>query len=329
MTKLFIIGNGFDLAHDMNTKYSNFRNYIKKRCDIDESSIDNFYCEIPRPYMLPDGGEEYDEKSVGTAIIKVLDATEGSRWEKIETSLGYLDCDEFLYNGKNDYDPDDDKAFVHDMYNNEDNASDLCGALRLIPDYFQDWVRTIEIPRSYIVDFANLISPENDLFLNFNYTWTLEKIYNTQNVCHIHGTQDDEIFFGHGNDEDRTNEFQSNYFGADHELNMLQNELKKDTIRAYTNNIAFFHTIELAAKQNDFAIYSYGFSFSPVDRLYFEKIFKKIDTTNVQFYLDDFDTTKVVENRETLRNCGFKGEILTFHIRSEIKKSLFKETLFS
>jgi hypothetical protein len=70
-------------------------------------------------------------------------------------------------------------------------------------------------------DFQDIIFPENDLFLNFNYTKTLEKLYNAQNVCHIPGIQDEDIYFDHGNDEDRTDYYQSNWLGAESELNQL------------------------------------------------------------------------------------------------------------
>ncbi|MBO4594898.1 MAG: hypothetical protein J5697_04280 [Clostridia bacterium] len=52
---------------------------------------------------------------------------------------------------------------------------------------------------------------ENDLFLTFNYTKTLEKIYsiNESSVCHIHGTVNQDIYFGHG---DCDNPYESDKF---------------------------------------------------------------------------------------------------------------------
>mgnify|MGYP003501408859 CR=1 FL=1 len=38
--------------------------------------------------------------------------------------------------------------------------------------------------------FKLLINPKDDLFLNFNYTKTLENLYGCNNVCHIHGCID-------------------------------------------------------------------------------------------------------------------------------------------
>lgn len=292
MAKLFIIGNGFDLAHGMSTRYSDFRNYLVEKYEIDEYLIDTDGYEIPIPYDLPKGGEEYDDTIAAAAIIKTLDNTEGNQWKDVEKSLGELDFGEFLDDWAYNFDSDDDNAFRDNMYRNEDNAKNLCGALRLIEDYFQDWVRTIEVSHILIPDFYDLIAPKKDLFLNFNYTKTLEKLYNAQNVCHIHGTQDEDIYFGHGNDEDRTDYYQSNWFGAESELNQLQYSLRKNTHEAYTQNAQFFKKIEETANRGIFEIYSFGFSFSEVDTIYLREIFRRIDTKYVIFYLNDFEKKK-------------------------------------
>jgi len=310
MTKLFIIGNGFDLAHGMKTRYSDFRDYLVEKYEIDEDLIDTDGYEIPVPYDLPKGGEEYDDTTASAAIIKTLDNTEGGQWKDVEKSLGELDFGVFLDDWAGNYNSDDDNAFRDSVYRNEDNARNLCGALRLIGGYFQDWVRTIKVSHILLPDFQGLISPENDLFLNFNYTKTLEKLYNAQNVCHIHGTQDEDIYFGHGNDEDRTDYYQSNWFGAESELNQLQYSLRKDTNEAYDKNAQFFYKIEETAKEDNFEMYSFGFSFSEVDRIYLKEIFRRINTKNVVFHLNDFETKeKQDEYINVLIDCGFEGEI--------------------
>lgn len=315
MAKLFIIGNGFDLAHGMKTHYSDFRDYLVKNYDIKDDLIEGIWADIPQSYQLPDGGEEYDDQVAGSAIIRILDNTEGEQWKDVESSLGVLDYSEFLDNydidfGDNENDFDDDNNNFDEFYRNEDNARDLCGALQLVYGYFQGWVRTIKISRKIIPYFQDLISPENDLFLNFNYTKTLEKLYNAQNVCHIHGTQDEDIYFGHGNDEDRTEYFQSNWIGADWELNNLQRELRKNTGEAYRKNIPFFKKIEETANEGNFEIYSFGFSFSEVDTIYLRKIFRHINTKDVVFHLNDYETKGIQDEYiKVLRNCGFEGKI--------------------
>lgn len=315
MTKLFIIGNGFDLAHGMKTRYLDFKNYLIKKYGINDNLIDGIWADIPESYQLPDGGEEYDNQVAGAAIIRILDNTEGEQWKDVETSLGVLDYSEFLdnydMNSKNDDDNfDNNDNDFDELYRNEDNAKNLCGALQLVYGYFQDWVKTVKISKKIIPNFQDLISPENDLFLNFNYTRTLEKLYNAQNVCHIHGTQDDEIFFGHGNDEDRTEYFQNNWIGAEWELNKLQLALRKDTNKAYNKNAHFFKEIEKTANKGNLEIYSFGFSFSEVDMIYLKEIFRRINTNDVIFHLNDFEKKEQQDEYiNILKDCGFEGNI--------------------
>ncbi len=323
MTNLFIIGNGFDIAHNMNTRYLHFRQYLIDKYEITEDIIDNIWCDIPCPTTYPDGGEVYDNTSAGAAIIRILDNAERDKnWKDVETSLGKLPYGDFLDDWSDYNNPDNDKAFFDNIYRNEDNARNLCGALKLICDYFQDWIKTVKMSKSCLTDFQNLISPENDLFLNFNYTKTLEELYGAKNVCHIHGTKDDEIFFGHGNNEDKTSSFQSNWFGADSELNQFELELRKNTHGAYQKNANFFSQIIKATNTDGFKIYSYGFSFSEVDKYYLEIIFRNINTKNTTFYLNDYDSTEIRDRFiKIIKACGFKGSFLTYHIDSKKLKT--------
>lgn len=47
---------------------------------------------------------------------------------------------------------------------------------------------------------------QEDKFLTFNYTCTLEIVYEIEdrNICHIHGQQYEDIYFGDGNRDDKT-----------------------------------------------------------------------------------------------------------------------------
>ena len=69
------------------------------------------------------------------------------------------------------------------------------------------------------------------------------------------------------------------------------------------------------SQSNNINIYSYGFSFSDVDRIYLENIFRNIDTTNTVFYLNDFDNLEAREEfTDKIYKSGFQGEISSFHI---------------
>lgn len=53
MSKLFIIGNGFDSAHKMPTSYEEFRKYIIGEYELSEHEDE--IPEIPDSSLMPDG----------------------------------------------------------------------------------------------------------------------------------------------------------------------------------------------------------------------------------------------------------------------------------
>lgn len=163
------------------------------------------------------------------------------------------------------------------------------------------------------MDFINLLNAENDKFLTFNYTKTLEAVYKVKNVCHIHGEQGGKLLFGHGNDEDYYEDNMSSHVGSEDALQEIQNGLMKNTKEAINENRSFFDGLS----QNIDKVYSYGFSFSKVDEVYIREICKKLSTSNVTWYLNDFDCEEQRnEYIEIIKSCGFMGDFGTYHIAS-------------
>ena len=328
--KLFLIGNGFDLDHNMKTSYYDFRKFLKRKYSLTDKMIE---CvpDIPYSYTSPDGDESYDDAVAALSIIQILDATEGCIWRDIETNLATLDYSPFLddydlSSNEEEEDDDDDNLFRDEYYRNEDNSKELCGALKLISDYFKDWVCKIRVSKTPILDFKNLIDCDKDLFLTFNYTETLEKLYKVNNICHIHGTKNNEIYFGHGSDYLDVDDIQRSWPGAETSIERLHSCLRKDTESAYCNNFNFFKNLYYLSQSNNINIYSYGFSFSDVDRIYLEYIFRNIDTTNTVFYLNDYDSLETRENfADKIYESGFKGEISSFHINKNDLLALYKK----
>lgn len=312
MSNLFIIGNGFDLAHGMKTKYSDFKQFLINNY-LDGKYIPYSFCDVPQTTLMPDGDEQYDEKDVVKSILKILDETEGVDWNNVESSLGYLQYSHFL----DDYDfcdPEDDNYMRDTYYRNQDLSGQLCGALCQINNYFHEWIKTIKIAPISKTEFRELINPQNDLFINFNYTSTLQDLYNIKNVCHIHGTVNDKIYFGHGESACPRDEYEKYWFGAESSLECLHFDLRKNTVEAFNNHKDFFNDLQMLASNSSLNIYSYGFSFSKVDRYYLIKICEIIDTENICFYMNNHDDDKKrSEFANVLRECGFKGRFDEFY----------------
>lgn len=156
---LYIIGNGFDLNHNLKTSYNDYKNYLKGK---DSSLIKEF--------------ETFDY---------FIHSDEVSLWRDIEKNLTF---DYFEYAGN----------IISEYYPNMNNDSDsrwddIRNHTKIILDfinnftvnYFQEWI-AIENSKELSCKF-NL--DKSSKFLTFNYTRTLENIYkiDSSKILHLHG----------------------------------------------------------------------------------------------------------------------------------------------
>ncbi len=306
-TKLLIIGNGFDCyLHDLPTRYLDFKEYLINR--FPDYIVD--FDGILSPLLMPDGEERYDENELVGAIIRMLDSCAGENWCDLEGCLGeafihgIVGDNEWLFESINTEDDDDDAPFKA-INNNEDVSKNLAGAFKAVRQLFEDWVRQ-ELPSLDYDRIKKQPTPklDNSLFLNFNYTPTLEYIYGIppEQICYIHGDCRDKlslIYFGHGNRDEINVEL--SYWGIGDAFDWLKEELKKNTECALSDNIAFFDKL---CGVTD--IYSYGFSFSNVDMVYIQQINKTVDVKNVVWHFNSFDWENNKENIDKIKAYGYR-----------------------
>ncbi len=307
MQTLYIIGNGFDCyAHDMPTQYSDFRNYLVQRFPDYQKD----YGGILSYTIASDGAENYDMNEVVGAIIRTIDECSKPDWGDLEACLGENFLDVIAYENEwafevPRFDGDDDNIF-HSVYDNEDISRSVIGAYEILKLLFTDWSQ-YELSRINYHNIRKLDkkpSFKKSLFLNFNYTRTLERVYGIGDarICHIHGDvgcEKEDIYFGHGNDE----EFAcfTQYIGIEDAFSRLKYVLKKDTKSALERNAVFFNKLSGINK-----IYSFGFSFSAVDMIYIEEIVKKLDPHKVRWYFNAYDWVNNRDYVETVKSLGFK-----------------------
>lgn len=293
MKKLFIIGNGFDLSHKLPTRYSDFKNYLTKKFP----SADTEAVSVPESTINQDGDEVYNKTEVVSFLLKIISEVEGDEWNNLETTLGRLNyCDYF-----SPFELRDDDKEYHTIYNNESIAKNIFGAVYMIKQFFSDWIDEVDITNVQEDIRMRDLFRNNDLFLSFNYTETLEKIYGIKNVCHIHGVRGSDIIFGHGSTFD-SSYYEQKFTGSEEYMQDLQNSLKKDTKRAIEKHKYFFD--KLAGVE---MIYSCGFSFSDVDLIYIKEICKNINTKKVVWFLNSYDEGKNCEFVKKIKKCGFTG----------------------
>ena len=282
MSKLFIIGNGFDCSiHGLPTKYTDFRRYLVSLLGVDKWEYDPLaLVTIPEITVLPDGDTRVDRTSLIKFVIRIIDGCsdlneEGEPlWSKLEKYLGDSIYNNFsmLFENIDDY-SENDREFVGAAIN-EERAYQIRNVFQEIKALFSEWahneISQLNFDGVSLCSIARVLSCGDCYYLNFNYSETLEKAYriNPDRICHIHGLAGDrssEIVFGHGDGE--LLEMPFNLLGSGFELDDLKRALKKDTNKSICTHGEFFSKIKGVT-----VIYPSGFSFSEVDNPYIEHI---------------------------------------------------------
>lgn len=162
-TKLYIIGNGFDLWHGLPTAYKCYNRYMMRQ----NASVHD---RIGRIYNRANSNElwsDYENMLPRLDIVKLVE-------NNIETW-----CRRQRYDFENDFDTLDND----------------------LRESFHDWVSQIDYS---IANGKKLAIDLDASFLNFNYTNTLERLYNIhrKQVCYIHrdtgNNEYNQPVIGHG-----------------------------------------------------------------------------------------------------------------------------------
>ncbi len=182
MANLFIIGNGFDLAHGMKSSYNAFKKYLQNYCGYNSMSK----LEVPHIYK---NGRDCNDADAAKMLIKLISIVEnGENWCDLENSLGHIDYSRF-------FDNDNMEEY------NEKIAEGLEISILKIKYFFEKWITSLDSSQIRpLSSFKKFINIDKDYFLTFNYTALLENIYGAKKVCHVHGNDSGNIIFGHGVD---------------------------------------------------------------------------------------------------------------------------------
>lgn len=296
---LFIIGNGFDLAHGLQTQYINFREYL------DEQDW-RFLMTL--------------EETYGFCSDSDLKLLEKHLWKDFENNLSNINETEIIELGTHielgleggDFDIEE----TLDTYWEEQY-----GYIKRLNNYLNSWISQINIGVCKKTDIIN--EENNDLFINFNYTLLLEEIYNidSYDVLHVHGSVDSHDvnpIIGHG-DYDKVREMKKK------SLECANKRMEKETsiynavhnyydrtfkdVQHYIDwNENFFNRLNTISE-----IFVVGHSLGKVDLPYFEKVLSIVPSNacwNVFFHNNEDEDNFA----ETLVGIGVNpNNIKTFH----------------
>ena len=313
---LFILGNGFDLNHKLPTRYTDLRTYLVKHYVSHAEKLDRFSIPaIPQDHKLHEIIDESTKIDLVQLFVDLLDdcynyvntsdTDDKDMWKFFESYLGNLNYQKCFNDDcfcRLSWDDENDYTRKIAGINAEYNAQNLYQCLTLtINSALNEWLQTIDIhsiaPKK---SFIELIDSENDLFLTFNYTLVLEKIYNCQKVWHFHGKLnsspnnyepnskwplENRLITGYGKGKIYYDD--SNIpIEAQDAIQLLSDQLKKPVSDVIKNNKDFYETIKHNTINN---VYFYGFSFAEVDLPYIKHIidtFKDLD--NITFFLHNY-----------------------------------------
>jgi hypothetical protein len=230
MNQLVILGNGFDLAHKLKTRYYDFIDwYVGKIIDklilhnnFDDNLISiskknqHYYDDIEKPEALKDKlavifNPEFITSVKYDFFLKLLFDAVNKNWIDIEATY-YAELVKSFNSIKN--------SSSHNIKKEEELEVNLCFSflekeiIQYLTDINKHKPETLQSIEKHIVrDIMKDLEQEprsNVMFLNFNYTSTIEQYKHlisdsNININYIHGRLDDPdnpIIFGYGDEMD-------------------------------------------------------------------------------------------------------------------------------
>lgn len=284
---LYIIGNGFDLYHQLNTRYSDFASHL----------------EIQNKRILDELNQYY-------YMIQNIDL-----WADFEANLSNLDT-ELVLDNLSDYLPGSSGDGFQDR---EWHAFKI--EIEMLVDRLTTELKS-EF-KKFIVNACNIDArtkehinfKPNSTFISFNYSNTLEKLYKIKStdIFYIHGSafKNDPIILGHGVEpsefsntaiepsppkglseeglerwhQDMSDNYDYAYEQGSSEIHNYLGASFKNAAEIINENIDYFNSLQ---KINIVVIL--GHSMSDVDMPYFEEISNNVKPNAswfISYYSDD------------------------------------------
>lgn len=285
---LYIIGNGFDLYHGLHTTTTDYCEILASK-DV-YGTCDNA-CEVFESY--------------------------GNDWGEYEKSLSFIDLDviedEIIsypdYLSDRESDRDDTIWYVNE------HLSSLRKAV------FESLSEMVESANDDIYDSDNLIYnvlQNATAIISFNYTSTVEKLYNPKNIpmLHIHGyyASDEELLFGYKTG-DNSNKYRERYFDPSDDGRDYYIDTQRESIAGFydglkkeiqINRLEDFLT-HIADKIDQICVM--GHSMSDVDSDYMEIIEQTIHPR--RWFVSQF---KGVPSVSDLNAYSFADKVITYSL---------------
>lgn len=311
MKQLYIIGNGFDIHHGIPSRYSNYRDWLEENDAVLIERLRNYY--------------DVDDKEW---------------WNQFELELGHPDMadyiDETAFENEPDYGSDEfrDRDYHAGQIEAENEIGNLVSNIK---GTFVDWVGSLPAPKS---DKKIQLDKDDAFFINFNYTDTLQTLYNVKpvDILSIHGNVrlGTELVLGHNRaydeldaefapeiptpPDDLSDEEMAEWYdemadaGEDYIHQSVRGEvisqihnLRKDTENIIKANKKTFETL------NDVqTVYIYGLSFSPVDEPYLDEVASKVNAATTKWVVSYYSDEDKENAEQFFGSKGIKQDMVSY-----------------
>lgn len=282
---LYIVGNGFDIHHGIDSRYSDFKKYLLNH-----------------------------DENLHRYVINYLPVEEN--WSDLERALAHLDVDHLIDEAQCfllPYSSEDWSDSYHHDYQYE--------LERIITALSHDlkagickWITQLDILVHEDLNCPALDLDREGLFLNFNYTSTLEHIYQVpeQNIFFIHGkcsAENSQIVLGHGwnpkevpdlNDVPDPEDMDPRIMEGNYIINDYFGVTFKPTDRIVEANRQFFDSLSSVSE-----ICTLGHSLSEVDQPYIETVFK--NAVSASWKVSYYGENELERHKTTMRELGVEN----------------------
>ena len=265
---LYIIGNGFDIAHKLPTTYEDFHKWL----------IEN--------------GHGYFVQAFESLYPDVKDCK--GRWCDIEKALGSITLNSAVNFDLNYQYLSDEKLNQNSSLDEYTCGRNINNVVKVLPGLLLGWVKSIQLDNCpSIFEFV-----EKSRFLSFNYTRTLENIYGIteDKVLHIHEMvmENRPLVVGYGHSIFENDEYDTPNDNIDINLIIkLLSQCKKpvEAILREPKPKTWFENLREVS-----SVTVFGHSCSIVDKPYFETVAKSIQKDAYwHFYVHDRSNNIAIE----------------------------------
>jgi len=317
LNRIILIGNGFDLAHGLDTSYKHFINDFCKKLEID-NDMWNTTMAIMKPKVV----DFYDEN-----LVKKENNFKNKFFQAIKTDLNiqnWVDVEKVYYRQlikcmEHELNPSKPKYLIEDL-NKEFGFFE-----KKLEEYLLREIAEKDSTIKPITSIEKTIKNDEDvtdkdkteynktLIVNFNYTSTdkkyADKVDKEDRVIHLHGKLGDQknpIIFGYGD------ELAKNYKEIEELDNNNYLEYVKSIKYSLTDN--YSDLLDFIDHGGDYHIYLFGLSCGNSDRTLLNELFEHKNCRKIKIFYwqrpdmsDDFleiykNISRIFTKKNNLRN---------------------------